>query len=62
MEFIMKIRELKEIIKNVDDEEEILVTMPELKYIHHIKEIQVNPLDTENEVINGVVIVGCKHY
>lgn len=58
----MKIRELKEIIKNLDDEEEILVTMPELKYIHHIKEIQVNPLDTENEVINGVVIVGCKHY
>ena len=46
----MRIGELKEIIKNVDDDEEILITMPELKYIHHVKEIKINPLNTEDEI------------
>ena len=57
----MRIRELKEIIKNIDDSEELLVTMPDLKYVHHVKEIEINPLNTEDEVIQGVVIVGCKY-
>ena len=57
----MRVGELKEIIKNIDDDEEILVTMPELRYIHHVKEIEINPLNTENEVIEGVVIIGCKY-
>lgn len=58
----MKVRELKEFIKNVDDDEEVLVTMPELKYIHHVKEIEINPLNTENEIIQGIVIIGCKYF
>lgn len=57
----MRVGELKEIIKNIDDDEEILVAMPELRYIHHVKEIEINPLNTENEVIEGVVIIGCKY-
>lgn len=57
----MRIGELKEIIKNIDDDEEILVTMPDLKYVHHVKEIEINPLNTEDEVIQGVVIVGYKY-
>ena len=57
----MRIGELKEIIKNVDDDEEILITMPELKYIHHVKEIKINPLNTENDIIEGVVIIGYKY-
>lgn len=57
----MRVGELKEIIKNIDDNEEILVTMPELRYIHHVKEIEINPLNAENEVIEGVVIIGCKY-
>lgn len=57
----MRIGELKEIIKNIDDDEEILVTMPDLKYVHHVKEIEINPLNTEDEVIQGVVIVGYEY-
>ena len=45
----------------IDDDEEILVTMPELKYVHHVKEIKINPLNTENDVIEGVVIIGRKY-
>ena len=57
----MKVGELKEIIKNIDDDEEILVTMPELKYVHHVKEIKINPLNTENDIIEGVGIIGRKY-
>lgn len=58
----MKIRELKEIIKNIDDEEEILVTMTGLKYLHHVNEIRIDPLDIDGDIVKGVVIIGCKYY
>ena len=57
----MNVGELKEIIKNIDDNERVLLTMPELKYVHNVKEIEINPLNTENEVIDGVVLIGCKY-
>lgn len=58
----MKIRDLKESIKDVDDDDELLVTMPGFKYVHHVNEIMINPIDTEGENLQGVVIIGCKHY
>lgn len=58
----MRIGDLKEIINNVDDDEEILVTMPALKYVHHVRKIEINPLDIEGGTIRGVVIIGCKYY
>ena len=59
--YLVGIYKLKEIIKNIDDNERVLLTMPELKYVHNVKEIEINPLNTENEVIDGVVLIGCKH-
>lgn len=58
----MKIRELKEIIKDVGDDEELLVTIPEFKYVHHVNEIIINPVDAEGENLQGVLIVAYKHY
>lgn len=58
----MKIRELKEIIKNIDDEEEILMTMAGLKYVHHVSDIRINPLGIDGDAVEGVVIIGCKYY
>ena len=55
------VEKTKEIIKNIDDNERVLLTMPELKYVHNVKEIEINPLNTENEVIDGVVLIGCKY-
>ena len=57
----MNVGELKEIIKNIDDNERVLLTMPELKYVHNVKDVEINPLNTENEVIDGVVIIWCKY-
>ena len=57
----MNVGELKEIIKNIDDNERVLLTIPELKYVHNVKDVEINPLNTENEVIDGVVLIGCKY-
>ena len=57
----MSIGELKKIIKDINDDEQVLLTMPELKYVHNVKEIEINPLNTENEIIEGVVLIGCKY-